>query len=156
MARHSRGFGRRQQFAVAVALTGLVGLGLAGTAQAGPGGVDGTPCSTAARACVELDSGLAWLIEDGEVVHGPVPVSSGGPERETPRGDFRVEWKNEHHRSTEFDGAPMPFSVFFAEGGIAFHEGNLHTDSAGCVRMLYDDAEAFFDFLRIDDRVEVR
>lgn len=83
-------------------------------------------------------------------------VSIGGPGQETPRGEFRVEWKDINHRSTEFDGAPMPFSVFFAPGGIAFHEGNLYTDSAGCVRLERSQAEAFYRFLQVDDPVQVR
>lgn len=138
-------------FGAAVLITG----GLVGTAQADDG-TDGTPCSSSARACVDLAAGTAWLIEDGHVVRGPVPISQGGEGRETPRGDFAVEWKNRDHRSAEFDGAPMPFAVFFAPGGIAFHEGNLETTSAGCVRLAHDEAAAFFDFLAVGDRVEVR
>jgi hypothetical protein len=152
MGTHSR-IARR--WAAAAAVVGLVTFGGVGTAQADDI-ADGTPCSEAARACVDLGAKVAWLIQDGEIARGPVPISSGGPERETPRGDFRVEWKNADHRSAEFDGAPMPFAVFFAEGGIAFHEGNLHTPSAGCVRLAYEDAEAFFGHLQIGDRVEVR
>lgn len=157
MGTHSRGARSGWRHAiVGAAVIGLGGLATVGTASAGPDIVEGTPCTSVARACVDLDAELAWLIEDGAVVRGPLPISSGGPERETPRGDFRVEWKHKDHRSAEFDGAPMPFAVFFAEGGIAFHEGNLHTNSAGCVRMVYEDAAAFYDFLQIDDRVEVR
>lgn len=149
-------FGTRgwRRAAVAVAVGAFAMLGVAGTAQADHG-TEGTPCSSSARACVHLESGQAWLIEDGDIARGPVPISSGGPQRETPRGRFAVEWKNRDHKSAEFDGAPMPFAVFFAEGGIAFHEGNLHTRSAGCVRLEREDAEAFFDFLQIGDRVEV-
>lgn len=33
---------------------------------------------------------------------------------------------------------PMPYSVFFAPGGIAFHEGSLTEDSHGCVRLAAD------------------
>ncbi len=156
MGTHSKGVSFRVRIAVALAVAGLATFGVVGTATADHEIVEGTPCTTAARACVDLNAKLAWLIQDGGVVRGPLPISAGGPGRETPRGDFRVEWKNKNHRSTEFDGAPMPFAVFFAQGGIAFHEGNLHTKSAGCVRMIYDDAAAFYDFLRIDDRVEVR
>jgi lipoprotein-anchoring transpeptidase ErfK/SrfK len=90
------------------------------------------------------------------VVRGPVVISSGGPGKETPRGDFRVEWKNVDHRSAEFGGRPMPFAVFFAEGGIAFHHGNVKSRSAGCVRLGYDDAVAFYDLLKVDDPVDVR
>lgn len=128
-----------------------------GSASAGPGIVEGTPCSTAARACVSIDGAQAWLIENGGVVRGPVPISTGAPgSHDTPRGDFVVEWKNRDHRSAEFDGAPMPWAVFYAPGGIAFHEGNLGTPSAGCVRLSGADAEAFYGFLAVGDRVEVR
>lgn len=155
MGAHSRGVSYRARTAVALLVAGLSAFGLVGTATAGEGRVDGTPCSEYARACVDIDSRQAWLIDDGEVVRGPVPVSTGGEGRETPRGAFSVEWKNKNHRSAEFNGAPMPFAVFFAAGGIAFHEGNLHTPSAGCVRMSYDDAEAWFEFLQPGDAVEV-
>ena len=50
----------------------------------------------------------------------------------------------------------MPWSVFFAPGGIAFHEGRKDTPSAGCVRLSAADAKIFFDSLQIGDRVEVR
>ena len=38
----------------------------------------------------------------------------------------------------------MPWSVFFADGGIAFHEGDPDTFSAGCVKLDEEDARAFF------------
>lgn len=156
MGAHSRGVSLRTRIAVALAVAGLATFGVVGTAAADHDTVEGTPCTNAARACVDVDGRQAWLIEDGNVIRGPVPVSTGGEGRETPRGDFRVEWKHRDHRSAEFDGAPMPFAVFFAEGGIAFHEGNLHTDSAGCVRMAFADAEAWFGFLQVGDGVQVR
>lgn len=137
----------------------LVGVGLVipvGVATAQPAPVPETPCTHEARACVDLGSKQAWLLDHGKIVHGPVPVGPGGPGRETPRGDFRVERKNPDHRSREFNGAPMPWSVFFAPGGIAFHEGDVTQPSAGCVRLRPQDAPAFFDFLELGDLVQVR
>jgi lipoprotein-anchoring transpeptidase ErfK/SrfK len=158
MGKHSRGARSCAYSVVALALVVLGGLGTAATAQADDRGasVEGTPCTDDARACVDLAGKRAWLIDGGTVVRGPVPISAGGPGHETPTGDFRVEWKNTNHRSTERDGAPMPFAVFFAEGGIAFHEGNLDGPSAGCVRLGREDATEFYDFLEVDDPVEVR
>ncbi|MBW0117086.1 L,D-transpeptidase [Pseudonocardia abyssalis] len=155
MGAHSKGVSFRARTAVALVVSGLAAFGVVGTATAGDGIIDGTPCSVTARACVDIASKQAWLIDDGEIVRGPVPVSTGGEGRETPRGSFTVDWKNKDHKSAEFNGAPMPFAVFFAPGGIAFHEGNLHTPSAGCVRMAYEDAEAWFEFLQPGDPVEV-
>ena len=83
-------------------------------------------CSISARSCVDLESQQAWLIADGKVVRGPVKISSGGPGRETPVGhSLRVYRKEKDHRSGEFrlangQPAPMPWAVFFADGGIAF------------------------------------
>jgi lipoprotein-anchoring transpeptidase ErfK/SrfK len=97
----------------------------------------------------------AWLIKDGKVKRGPVPIEIGGPGKETPAGTFAVQWKNKNHRSTEFNNAPMPFAVFFADGGIAFHQGTLQRQSAGCVRLKKSDAESFYDTLDLGDEVQV-
>ncbi|MEV1295094.1 L,D-transpeptidase [Pseudonocardia sp. NPDC049635] len=147
---------RRALTVSAVAL--VVGLGAAGTAVALPGTdlVEGTPCSVTARACVDLASDRAWLIDGGEISYGPVPISHGGAGMETPTGDFGVQRKARDHRSVEFDGAKMPWSVFFAPGGIAFHEGEQDTTSAGCVRLERAAAVIFFHELDVYDRVEVR
>jgi L,D-transpeptidase catalytic domain len=157
MGDHSRGARPRVRSALAAVVLGTAGVvGAVGTANAVPASVPETPCTAAARACVDLAAKQAWLIADGAVSRGPVPISSGGPGQETPTGDFRVEWKNSNHRSSEFDGAPMPFAVFFAEGGIAFHEGSVDSPSAGCVHLGHEDATYFYDFLQVGDPVQVR
>lgn len=162
MVRHdglaaNRGWTRRLGRGGAV-LGGAVlagGLAATGLAAAESDLVPGTPCSRTAEACVDLAGGQAWLIHEGVVTHGPVPVSSGAIGEETPTGTFRVEWKHAEHISGE-SGVPMPYSVFFAPGGIAFHEGDLAGLSAGCVRLGHDDAKLFYETLRVGDDVEVR
>ncbi|MDT7670463.1 MAG: hypothetical protein QOC74_3246, partial [Pseudonocardiales bacterium] len=49
----------------------------------------------------------------------------------------------------------MPFSVFFADGGVAFHEGTLERRSAGCVRLEMEDAQHFYTFLQLGDKVQI-
>lgn len=153
---------RRRTVVVGVVLSAAVALGgstaAVAAAQEAPASslVPGTPCTSTARACADLSGRTAWLIQDGQVVRGPVPISIGGTETTTPTGTFEVEWKDKDHLSKEFDNAPMPYSVFFAPGGIAFHEGSLQTTSAGCVRLAHDDAAAFYDFLQVGDEVQVR
>ena len=123
--------------------------------------VPGTPCSVSARACVDLESQQAWLIRGGQVTRGPMTISSGGEGRATPVGhSFRVYRKDKDHvsgesRTAEGRPAPMPFSTFFADGGIAFHGGDPSRSSAGCIRMKAADAEAVFDDLQNGDKVQV-
>lgn len=138
-----------------VAAMAVVGTGEIATANAAPGLVSGTPCTATARACVDRAGQNAWLIRDGQVVRGPLKARTGGAGKETPVGTFRVEWKDKDHHSREFNNAPMPYSVFFAPGGIAFHEGSLRGPSAGCVRLAHSDAVAFFDGLQVGDEVQI-
>jgi hypothetical protein len=157
MARHTRTARAHARVAVTVGIIGLLTAATVGVAQAGDDDkkVGDTPCGVDVRACVDLEHDKAWLIDDGEVVRGPVKISPGSEARPTPTGDFRVQWKDRNHLSREFENRPMPFAVFFADGGIAFHEGNLNSSSAGCVRLSEEDASAFFDFLQPGDPVEV-
>jgi len=121
----------------------------------------GTPCSVSTRACVDLESQQAWLIGDGKVIRGPVRIATGGAGQESPIGhSFRVYRKEKDHVSGEFNGpdgrpAPMPFSVFFADGGVAFHGGDRSRSSAGCIKLELGDAEAWFNELQTGDKVQV-
>jgi lipoprotein-anchoring transpeptidase ErfK/SrfK len=121
----------------------------------------GTPCITTAKACVDLESQKAWLIKDGKVMRGPVKISSGGNGKETPIGhSLRVYRKERDHKSQESrqpngQPAPMPWSVFFEDGGIAFHGGSPSRSSAGCIHLASADAQAWFEYLQIGDQVQV-
>ena len=53
-------------------------------------------------------------------------------------------------------GLRMPYSVFFAEGGVAFHQGSRDTPSAGCVKLTETDARHYFGALEVGDQVQVR
>jgi lipoprotein-anchoring transpeptidase ErfK/SrfK len=118
--------------------------------------VPGTPCTATAKACVDLAHNEAWLVNDGHVVRGPVRISQGAAGENTPTGTFDVQWKDLHHRSKEFNNAPMEYSVFFAPGGIAFHEGSLQKTSAGCVHLSAANAAAWYSYLKVGDQVQVR
>jgi hypothetical protein len=122
--------------------------------------VEGTPCTPDTVACVSISDHKAWLFDNGAISHGPVDVATGGPGQETPLGDHHVQWKNKNHKSQEFklpDGqpSPMPFAVFFADGGVAFHEGTLERRSAGCVRLNMQDAQRFYTYLQLGDKVQI-
>jgi hypothetical protein len=130
-------------------------------ADLAPALVEGTPCTVDTVACVSIGERKAWLFDNGVISHGPVKVATGGPGQETPIGDHVVQWKNKNHKSAEYrtpDGqpSPMPYAVFFADGGVAFHEGTLTRRSAGCVRLEMDDAQHWYTYLQLGDKVQIR
>lgn len=114
-------------------------------------------------ACVDLRTQDAWLQRGDAVVFGPTPFMPGaetgrvppGPTSSaTPTGAFTVLSKNATQVSSEY-GDPMPFAVFCAPGGIAFHQGSLSSSSHGCVHLGPAAAQAFFDQLHVGDAVLV-
>jgi lipoprotein-anchoring transpeptidase ErfK/SrfK len=120
-------------------------------------------CPPSAAACVDLSTRTAWLQDRGQVSFGPVPMLPGaqtglappGPTSSaTPTGAFHVLRKKADEVSSEFD-EPMPDAVYFAPGGIAFHEGSLTTTSHGCIHLDAAASVTFFDRLRVGDPVEV-
>ncbi|SED80300.1 L,D-transpeptidase catalytic domain [Amycolatopsis tolypomycina] len=115
----------------------------------------GVPCTITAKACVSLSGKQAWLLDEGKIVYGPVKMLPGKKSDPTPVGKWRVEYKEKMHLSKEFDNAKMPNSVFFAPGGIAFHEGSLSRYSAGCVHLSSAASLKFFTTLEKGDEVQV-
>ena len=114
----------------------------------------GVPCDAGVDACVDLSANQTWLLKDGAVAYGPVPITSGRAGHRTPPGTFKVGWKDIDHLSSEFNDAPMPYSVFF-NGGIAFHQGSLTVESHGCIHLSRAAAETFFNGLAVGDTVQV-
>lgn len=125
-------------------------LAPAAQATAKPAGV---PCSMAATACVDLSTSRAWLLRDGKVIYGPVPVMAGRRGWPTPVGTFHVEYKDINYFSREFQ-APMPYAVFFYPG-VAFHVGSLRVHSHGCVHLSRSAAVTFFHDLSVGNEVQV-
>jgi lipoprotein-anchoring transpeptidase ErfK/SrfK len=80
------------------------------------------------------------------------PVSTARTGKVTPTGTFRPERLVRNHRSSLYDGAPMPWSIFF-RGNYAIH-GTTAVErlgepvSAGCVRLAPENAQLLFDLVR--------
>ena len=131
-------------------------------------GVSGSP-----KIVVSLSEQRAYFYK-GKTRIGESTVSTGKRGFSTPPGQYRVGWKNKDHISTRFgdfvdgsgivvksnvdsrkdrrppgshfEGAPMPFAMFF-KGGYAMHQGYVppHAASHGCIRLPRGMAERFFD-----------
>ena len=103
---------------------------------------------------MSLSANRAWLMRRGMPDYGPVPITHGTRSSPTPAGRFSVSWKDRRHTSSIY-GTPMPFSVFFAPGGIAFHGGDVRAASHGCVHLTTAAARVFFSRLHPGDVVQV-
>jgi hypothetical protein len=112
-------------------------------------------CPPPASACADLRDHLTWLQSGGRITYGPVPMEPGAPADPTPRGIFHVAWKaGARYISTSF-GVPIPYAVFFAPGGIAFHAGSLTSSSHGCIHLSMHNARYYHDHLPAGAEVAV-
>ena len=118
---------------------------------------DRDSCPAAAAACVDLTGHLTWLQAGGKVSFGPVRMEPGPPgtPHATPSGTFHVSWKAGPHFVSNIYGDPMPWAVFFAAGGIAFHGGSLTKSSHGCVHLTVPNARYYNAHLSIGAEVVV-
>jgi L,D-transpeptidase catalytic domain len=118
---------------------------------------DRSSCPPAASACVDLTDHITWLQWDGRVTFGPVRMEPGPPgsPHATPRGTFYVQWKAGADYISNIYGDPMPWAVFFAPGGVAFHGGSLTNASHGCVHLTVVNALYYHDHLPIGAEVVV-
>ncbi|MBV7409150.1 L,D-transpeptidase [Maritimibacter sp. DP1N21-5] len=79
------------------------------------------------------------------------PVSTARTGKWTPRGTFQPQWFSPDHRSSKYNNAPMPWSVFYS-GDYAIHGtdavGRLGTPaSAGCVRLSPENAKTLYSLI---------
>jgi lipoprotein-anchoring transpeptidase ErfK/SrfK len=118
---------------------------------------DRRSCPAAATACVDLTRHITWLQSAGNVIFGPVRAEPGPPgsAHATPRGTFQVSWKAGPGFISNIYHDPMPWAVFFAAGGIAFHGGSLTTPSHGCVHLTTENAHYYNDYLPVGAEVVV-
>ena len=150
----------------ATARSAAIGLPSSGPRATPDAAAAGTPtlsprarssCPAAATACVDLNHHLTWLQSDGRITYGPVSMEPGPPgtQQATPRGTFHVQWKaGANYISTEYH-VPIPYAVFFAPGGVAFHGGSLTTPSHGCVHLDIGSARYYHDHLSAGAEVVV-
>jgi lipoprotein-anchoring transpeptidase ErfK/SrfK len=81
------------------------------------------------------------------------PISSGRPGHATPAGGcYDPDFLDPFHRSSLYDGAPMPHAIFF-NGNIAVHatydEAHLgHPASHGCVRLSQANAATLYALVK--------
>src|SRR5271169_4856530 len=95
---------------------------------------------------VSITEQRAYVYRNGILI-GATTVSTGRPGHQTPTGVFTVLQKQKEHRSTIYDGAPMPYMERLTWGGIALHAGGLpgYPESHGCIHLPSEFAQRLFD-----------
>jgi lipoprotein-anchoring transpeptidase ErfK/SrfK len=136
------------------------------------------------RIVVSLSEQHAYFYKGKRLV-GESTVSTGKPGFSTPPGSYKVVWKDRDHISTvfgdyvddfgnvtksnidarkdsrpkgsHFDGARMPFAMFF-RSGYAMHQGYVppYAASHGCIRVPAEMAEHFFNAAELGTPVLVK
>ena len=88
------------------------------------------------RVVISLTEQLAYLYR-GDALMAVATISTGVEGRDTPTGIFAVRGKTPMHRSKKYDNAPMPFTQFIDEYGVALHGGFNpgYPASHGCIRL---------------------
>jgi hypothetical protein len=94
---------------------------------------------------VSITEQRAYVYRNGILI-GATTVSTGRPGHQTPTGVFTVLQKQKEHRSTIYDGAPMPYMERLTWGGIALHAGGLpgYPESHGCIHLPTEFAQRLF------------
>ncbi len=84
------------------------------------------------------------------------PTSTGKRDTWTRPGRFGVQSLSKHHRSSKYNWAPMPYSIFF-NGDVALHGTNKIDrlgvrDSHGCARLHPAHAKILFEAVERNGR----
>jgi hypothetical protein len=94
---------------------------------------------------VSITEQRGYVYRNGILI-GAASVSTGRPGHPTPTGVFTVLQKQPEHRSTIYDGAPMPYMERLTWGGVALHAGGLpgYPESHGCIHLPSEFARLLF------------
>jgi len=112
-------------------------------------GVIATP-SLAARveAHVDLSEQKMRVYQYGKLKYvWKVSIARRG--KVTPTGTWKAKWLSKNHKSSRYNNAPMPYSIFYS-GNFAIHGTNQikrlgRPASAGCVRLHPDNARILYN-----------
>lgn len=96
---------------------------------------------------VDITSQTMTITHRGKVKY-TWKVSTARAGKVTPTGTWSAKWLSRNHRSSRYNNAPMPYSVFYS-GNYAVHGTNQisrlgRPASAGCIRLHPDNAAIFF------------
>lgn len=104
---------------------------------------------------VDLRTQLISVFRGGHEI-GTAVIVYGDDSMETPLGRFPILSKHRDYHSRSYD-APMPFSLFITDTGVALHGSPMSRRRAthGCIGLPDKFAQLLFDAAKVGDLVEV-
>lgn len=104
---------------------------------------------------VDLRTQLISVFRGGHEI-GTAVIVYGDDTMETPLGRFPILSKHRDYHSRSYD-APMPFSLFITNTGVALHGSPMSRRRAthGCIGLPDKFAELLFEAAKVGDLVEV-
>ena len=104
---------------------------------------------------VDLRRQMVSVFRGGHEI-GTAVIVYGAPDMDTPEGEFAVLSRHEDYHSRKYD-APMPYSLFFTDDGVALHASELSSRRAthGCVGLPTAFARHLFEETSVGDTVRV-
>jgi hypothetical protein len=103
---------------------------------------------------VDLKSQIISVFRSGQEI-GTAVILYGADSKETPTGRFPIRAKLKDHRSTTYDGAPMPYTLRLTEDGVSIHGSNVRGGYAthGCIGVPEAFAAKLFAAVKTGDEV---
>lgn len=100
---------------------------------------------------VDISAQTMTVLHHGKVAYR-WKVSTARKGKYTPRGTYSAKHLSRHHKSSLYNNAPMPYSIFF-RGNYAIHGTNQisrlgRPASAGCIRLHPEHAAVLFNMTR--------
>lgn len=110
---------------------------------------------------VNMAKRRVYIYEGGKLVRVLDKCSFGRRGHATPQlrnASLSLSRRERLHRSTLYDGAPMPYALFLNESpNVAFHAGSVGERSHGCIHLRRTDAKWLFDWAARDPvRVDIQ
>jgi lipoprotein-anchoring transpeptidase ErfK/SrfK len=106
---------------------------------------------------VDLDARVLSVFRNGYEI-GAATVLVGTDEYPTPLGTFPILAKQRHNKSEKYGNAPMPWSMFLTNDGVAIHGGHVVENgyaSHGCISGPDAFVEKIFAVTKPGDKVIV-
>ncbi len=111
------------------------------------------PSAEAASVIARVDksSQTMTVYHHGKLI-GHWPVSTARAGKVTPSGTWTAKSMKRYHRSSRYNNAPMPYSIFYS-GHFAIHGTNQvkklgRPASAGCIRLHPANAAELFNLVK--------